>query len=277
MKSMVPLISSSTAGPLGAVHLPRLWIKSILHTVGALPEGYWFATKGFDDTLLSAFGINASEFVGYVASMRPDYLKLEAWIVHRARSVDAALAASNSAILTRDKPPERAAQDQAFLGCDPTVRRGVLLNDLDDWQTLHHGIVACGSDALATVIPAISSTTVGPLGALHLPRLWLTAILRTVGALASGCDSDALDRLTLDLLGVDHLHSASFIASAQPTYVTYERWISEHARNADAAGIAAVNAAIQGQRFDVMRVDLRDWQALHVQCLTQRFTIASSA
>lgn len=274
MRTMVPLISSSTAGPLGAVHLPRLWIKSILHTVGALPEEYWFATKGFDDTLLTAFGIDAGEFIAYVETTLPDYPKLEAWIVHRARSLDAARAASNGEILTREKPAQRVAEHQALLGCDETVRRGVLLNDLDDWQTLRDEITGC-TGRLAPIVPAISSTTVGPLGAAHLPRLWLTTLLRSAGALPFGYDAEAMDRLTLDLLGVDYQQSASFLVAAQPTYVVYERWIREHARNAGATGVAAVNAAIQGYRDDVTSADLRDWQALHVGYLTQ-FTTSSS-
>ena len=36
----VPLISSGTAGPLGVLHLPRLWQKVSLEEAGKLAAGY---------------------------------------------------------------------------------------------------------------------------------------------------------------------------------------------------------------------------------------------
>ena len=38
--SYVPLISSGTAGPLGVLHLPRLWQKVTLEYAGKLAAGY---------------------------------------------------------------------------------------------------------------------------------------------------------------------------------------------------------------------------------------------
>jgi hypothetical protein len=35
-QTVVPLVSSGTAGPLGAIHLPRLWLKLSLAARGAL-------------------------------------------------------------------------------------------------------------------------------------------------------------------------------------------------------------------------------------------------
>ena len=40
MSNIVPLISSGTQGPLGVLHLPRLWQKVILGAAGKIPEGY---------------------------------------------------------------------------------------------------------------------------------------------------------------------------------------------------------------------------------------------
>jgi hypothetical protein len=265
---MVPLISSSTTGPLGAVHLPRLWIKAMLHTAGALPEGYWFATKGFDGVVLSALGIEAGEFIAYVESALPDYPALEHWLRQRSPSLDAGIARSTTEILSREKPPDRAAEHHTLLGCDVTVRQGVLLNDLDDWHLLHHARVTRGRPGLPTIVPALSSTTVGPLGAGHVPRLWLTAILRAVGALPQGFDSDELDRLVFDHLGVDRAQSGQYLEAALPNYVQYERWIREHARDATRSSIAALNAVLHARRDAVLRTDLRDWQALHEIYLT---------
>ena len=39
MSKYVPMISSGTAGPLGALHLPRLWQKVSLEAAGKLADG----------------------------------------------------------------------------------------------------------------------------------------------------------------------------------------------------------------------------------------------
>src|SRR5580658_7533748 len=39
MEKIVPLISSDTVGLLGIRHLPRLWLKTLLYALDALPEG----------------------------------------------------------------------------------------------------------------------------------------------------------------------------------------------------------------------------------------------
>src|SRR5881409_214583 len=44
----VPLISSGVAGPLGVLHLPRLWQKVSLEENGKLASGYPGVGKGFD-------------------------------------------------------------------------------------------------------------------------------------------------------------------------------------------------------------------------------------
>jgi hypothetical protein len=53
----VPLISSGVAGPLGVVHLPRLWQKVSLEENGKLATGYPGVGKGFDAMTLAALGL----------------------------------------------------------------------------------------------------------------------------------------------------------------------------------------------------------------------------
>ena len=48
MNTIVPLISSGVAGPLGVLHLPRLWLKLSLESVGKLAPGYPGAGTGYD-------------------------------------------------------------------------------------------------------------------------------------------------------------------------------------------------------------------------------------
>jgi hypothetical protein len=269
MAKCVPLVSSSTAGPLGVVHLPRLWAKAMLYTLEALPENYSCLTRGFDANLLEAFGVSAPDCTAYVESTLPNYQKFESWIRHRAVSLDAAITTTNEMILNRDKPEERAAEDRAAVGLsDVSVRRGFLLNDLDDWKAVHTSVVAGRGGETTAIVPAVSSNVAGPLGAAHLPRLWLTAILRNVGAVHID-DAHHLDRITLDHLGVDADRSGAYLRSALPDYVQYERWVRENGQHADAAGIATHNAALQQYREDVLRVDLLDWQLLHASYLAE--------
>jgi hypothetical protein len=270
MAKRVPLVSSSTAGPLGVVHLPRLWAKAMLSSLDALPENYWCLTKGFDADLLEAFGVSAPDCAAYVESTLPSYQKFESWMCHRAASLDAAITTTNEVILNRDKPEERAAEDRAAVGLSGvSVRRGFLLNDLDDWKAVHTSVVTRRAGETTAIVPAVSSNVAGPLGATHLPRLWLTAILRNGGAVHPDYDADQMDRITLDHLGVDADRSGAYLRSALPDYVQYEQWVRENAQHADAAGIAAHNAALQQYREDVQRVDLLDWQLLHATYLAE--------
>ncbi|HYY13341.1 MAG TPA: DUF5069 domain-containing protein, partial [Chthoniobacterales bacterium] len=54
----VPLISSGTAGPLGVLHLPRLWLKVSLEAAGKLAAGYPAIGKGFDAMSCTALGLD---------------------------------------------------------------------------------------------------------------------------------------------------------------------------------------------------------------------------
>jgi hypothetical protein len=270
MTKRVPLISSSSAGPLGVVHLPRLWAKAMLDALEALPEGYWCLTKGFDANLLEAFGVSAPDCRAYVESTLPNYRTFEAWVCHHAVRLNAAIKTTNEVILNRDKPEERAAEDRAALGLsDASVRRGLLLNDLEDWKSVHTAVVAGRDGEKTAIVPAISSNVAGPLGAAHLPRLWLIAILRVGGAIPRGYNVDRMDRMTLDHLGVDADRSEAYLRSALPDYIQYEQWVRENALHADAAGIAAHNTALRLYRSDVLRADLLDWQLLHASYLAE--------
>ena len=56
MSNIVPLISSGVAGPLGVLHLPRLWLKVSLEARGKLANGYPGIGKGYDMMVLDALG-----------------------------------------------------------------------------------------------------------------------------------------------------------------------------------------------------------------------------
>ncbi len=117
MEPIVPLISSSVSGPLAAKHLPRLWLKIVLHAVGRLPEGYRHGSGGLDEVTLTGLGIDAPTFIGYVESELPSYPQCEAWVRAHATNIGAAAIAEHNALVDGAvKSPEAAAGVPATSG-----------------------------------------------------------------------------------------------------------------------------------------------------------------
>src|ERR1035437_323964 len=136
---LVPVLSSSVMGPLGVKHLPRLWLKILLHGCGRLPEGYRHGVGGFDEFLTTTLGIDRDAFVSYIETEKPDYLTLEAWVRAKATALTAeAIAAINARVANADLPDTMLADRRAQLGFDePGYTKAVALNDLDDWAAMH--------------------------------------------------------------------------------------------------------------------------------------------
>src|SRR5436309_13290152 len=76
----VPLISSGTAGPLGVLHLPRLWQKVSLEARGKLAAGYPGIGKGYDMMTITALGLSADAVRKFISDNKPTYPQFEAWI-----------------------------------------------------------------------------------------------------------------------------------------------------------------------------------------------------
>src|SRR5271165_1069707 len=116
-EEIVPLISSSVAGPLGIAHLPRLWFKILLHACGRLPEGYRHGSGGFDELTCVNLGLDPQAFVTYIETAKPDYLQLEDWVVEHATKLDPkTVAAHNRRILTGNMREELASERRARFG-----------------------------------------------------------------------------------------------------------------------------------------------------------------
>jgi hypothetical protein len=138
VEEIVPLISSSVAGPLGVLHLPRLWLKILLHACGRLPEGYRHGNGGHDETTCRNIGIEPETLVRYIETEKPDYLQFEAWLREHATKLDStSVAAHNLYILTADMRPELAAERRARFDIPEPFANAIRLNDLDDWAGLH--------------------------------------------------------------------------------------------------------------------------------------------
>ena len=136
--AVVPILSSSAVGPLGVCHLPRMWLKILLHATGRLPSGYRHGTGGFDERTAANLGFDRDAFIEFVEKERPTYLECEAWVRAHAKHLDPETIRKHNDLVHRDKPELMAVAQRAFVGLDdPSVRDATLLNDLDDWMTLH--------------------------------------------------------------------------------------------------------------------------------------------
>ncbi len=60
----VPMISSGTAGPLGVLHLPRLWQKVSLEEAGKIAPGYPGIGRGYDAMTCAALGLDEQAVEG---------------------------------------------------------------------------------------------------------------------------------------------------------------------------------------------------------------------
>ena len=81
MAGIVPLISSGVAGPLGVLHLPRLWCKVILGAKGQLADGYDQCGMGYDQMVLDGLGLDRDATVAYLSDNIPSYPEFEKWIL----------------------------------------------------------------------------------------------------------------------------------------------------------------------------------------------------
>lgn len=147
MESHVPLISTRTKGPLGLVHLPRLWLKMRLSAKGRLADGYRAGEGGFDGLLLEALGIEAAAAAAFVQASQPGYLAFEAWVEEHAKPgslTREAIDRFNERILSFPKPEPGRSEMLKDLGLPASDREwlGTDLNDLDDWHGLHLALLA---------------------------------------------------------------------------------------------------------------------------------------
>ena len=139
---VVPLISSGTAGPLGVLHLPRLWLKVSLEARGLLADGYPGAGKGFDQMVIDGLGLKRDAVLSYISGERPSYPQFEAWVKAQPEvKLDAgSIEALNSSILGYNHADEVRKNVLAVDGLPDDAdapKDAVNLNNLDDWHEFH--------------------------------------------------------------------------------------------------------------------------------------------
>jgi hypothetical protein len=142
--ALVPLISSGVSGPLGVIHLPRLWQKLTLGAKGQLAEGYDQCGMGFDQMVLDGLKIDRAAAVAFISDNSPTYPQFEAWVVQqRGGNVpQGEIDALNAAVrgYNHDDDTRKAILDGAGIADDGSILDAIGLNNLEDWSEFHSSL-----------------------------------------------------------------------------------------------------------------------------------------
>ena len=146
MAKIVPLISSGESGPLGVLHLPRLWLKTSLDATGQLADDYPAVGAGFDSMVLDGLDLDKDEFLAYIKDSKPTYCQLEKWILEKKDgSLDTAavkeLNDSISGYIHADETRASICSDSSIAD-DGSIKDAVNLNNLDDWYCFHQATLS---------------------------------------------------------------------------------------------------------------------------------------
>lgn len=141
----VPMISSGTAGPLGVLHLPRLWLKLSLESQGKLAAGYPGMGHGYDAMTCAALGLDQEAVINYIKEEKPTYPQFEAWVKQNAKSLNQeAIEKHNAAVRGYNHEDETRKNILSNCGLpdDATAPKdAVNLNNLDDWYEFHQAVL----------------------------------------------------------------------------------------------------------------------------------------
>jgi Domain of unknown function (DUF5069) len=145
MNTYVPLISSGVAGPLGVVHLPRLWQKVSLEAQGKLAPGYPGIGRGFDAMTCAALGLEEEAVKDYIKKNKPTYPEFEAWVKQNAKSLNRETIEKHNAAVrgyNHDDATRMEILDACGLPDDTGAPKdAVNLNNLDDWYQFHQAVL----------------------------------------------------------------------------------------------------------------------------------------
>jgi len=136
----VPLISSDTAGPLGAIHLPRLWAKLTLSSNGRLAEGYDECGPGFDQMTLNNLNLKRDETIAYIRDNAPTYMEFERWVIDKnGGNIDKeTVRKHNEAVRAYCHDDDKAQRMRQSSGIPHDhIKDAVTLNTIEDLDELH--------------------------------------------------------------------------------------------------------------------------------------------
>ena len=145
MDKFPPIAAVTAKGPLGIVHLPRMWAKALQRATGHLNDDY-IVGCGLDRAVSEALGIDMQKALGYIQTAKPTYHEFEAWIVAECGGSIAhdKVQAANDAILNLQFDPARAKEFREELGLpEESLLDGAAdLDTLDDWLQFHRWMTA---------------------------------------------------------------------------------------------------------------------------------------
>jgi hypothetical protein len=142
-QKIVPMISSDCAGPLGAMHLPRLWSKLTIAAAGMLPDGYDECGPGFDQMTINALNLERQKVMDFVRSMKPTYMQFEQWVLQQnGGSISPEIIKKhNDAIRAYEHDSAMAGNMRTASGIqDPSISDAVTLNKCEDLDELHRQV-----------------------------------------------------------------------------------------------------------------------------------------
>jgi hypothetical protein len=149
------------------------------------------------------------------------------------------------------------------------------------------------AEAAPPVVPAVSTSAVGPLGIKHAPRFWMKLLLHALGRLPADYKlmNATFDRILIDALELDETALLTFVEAELPNYLRFEQWLSEHGKALSASERDALNAHYTGFKMSeagatarraelrladpsvdtgIILNDLDDWSALHRELTATR-------
>lgn len=140
--TFVPMIPCNVSGPLGVLHLPRLWLKVSLESQGKLDPGYPGIGKGFDSMVVSGLGLSADAVKKFISEKRPNYSQFEQWVKSQpgVKLDRASIHKLNQAILNyhHDDQTRKDILKTAGYSDDGTVTGSATeLNAIEDWAAFH--------------------------------------------------------------------------------------------------------------------------------------------
>ncbi len=145
MSKIVPLISSGTAGPLGVLHLPRLWQKVSLESVGKLADGYPGIGQGYDMMVISALGLDADAVKKFIADSKPTYPQFEAYVKQNAKNLTKAnihkLNVAIAGYIHADDTRKGILSANGLADDGSVLPDAINLNNLDDWFEFHQSTI----------------------------------------------------------------------------------------------------------------------------------------
>ncbi|MDA1191897.1 MAG: DUF5069 domain-containing protein [Candidatus Poribacteria bacterium] len=140
MAKFIPLISSRSAGPLGAIHLPRLWQKLSLGASNQLHDDWDLCGGGFDQMTLDGLGLNKDKTIAFVKASKPTYAEFEAWVKANGTKLSAAdIKKHNDAVngYNHGDDTRKAILGAAGFKDEGKVLDAVRLNEIEDWNEFH--------------------------------------------------------------------------------------------------------------------------------------------